>query len=72
MLKYGKLALVDGLSGSSGQVALPHGDAAEPVPAPLARISVASPLAATRIGTGRGRQVVTTSAATPEPEGDGR
>ena len=25
MLKYGKVALVDGLSGSSGQVALPHG-----------------------------------------------
>ena len=25
MLKYGKLALVDGLSGSSGQVASPHG-----------------------------------------------
>ena len=28
MLKYGKLALFEGLSGSSGQVALPHGDAA--------------------------------------------
>ena len=28
MLKYGKLALVEGLSGSSGQVALPHGGAA--------------------------------------------
>ena len=27
MLKYGKLALHAGLSGSSGQVALPHGDA---------------------------------------------
>src|SRR4029453_15904606 len=25
MLKYGKLALFDGLSGSSGQVASPHG-----------------------------------------------
>jgi hypothetical protein len=25
MLKYGKLALVEGLSGTSGQVALPHG-----------------------------------------------
>ena len=25
MLKYGKLALVDGLSGTSGQVAAPHG-----------------------------------------------
>ena len=26
MLKYGKVALVDGLSGSSGQVALPYGE----------------------------------------------
>ena len=31
MLKYGKVALVDGLSGSSGQVAAPHG------PRPAAR-----------------------------------
>ena len=29
MLKYGKLALVEGLSGTSGQVALPHGVALE-------------------------------------------
>jgi hypothetical protein len=28
MLKYGKVALVDGLSGSSGQVALPYGPSA--------------------------------------------
>jgi hypoxanthine phosphoribosyltransferase len=38
MLKYGKLALVEGLSGSSGQVALPHGviDPIEALVAPLA------------------------------------
>ena len=40
MLKYGKLALVDGLSGTSGQVALPHGPAvlvdAEPGPGAMA------------------------------------
>jgi hypoxanthine phosphoribosyltransferase len=30
MLKYGKGALVDGLSGSSGQVAMPHGARPEP------------------------------------------
>ena len=30
MLKYGKVALVDGLSGSSGQVAMPHGARPEP------------------------------------------
>ncbi len=29
MLKYGKVALVDGLSGSSGQVALPYGGSTE-------------------------------------------
>ena len=33
MLKYGKIALFDGLSGSSGQVASPYGPAAEPLPA---------------------------------------
>jgi hypothetical protein len=30
MLKYGKLALVEGLSGTSGQVAAPYSDADEP------------------------------------------
>ena len=30
MLKYGRLALVEGLSGTSGQVASPHGAAADP------------------------------------------
>jgi hypothetical protein len=34
MLKYGKLALVDGLSGSSGQVASPYGPPAAPTPPP--------------------------------------
>ena len=69
MLKYGKHALVDGLSGSSGQVALPHalrtsgGPVAAPPSsatmtddarrAPTARPTAASPTAATRIGTGR-------------------
>ena len=37
MLKYGKLALHDGLSGSSGQVAAPHGIAAlPPIPTEIA------------------------------------
>ncbi len=35
MLKYGKLALHAGLSGSSGQVALPHGERDEPLPDPV-------------------------------------
>jgi hypothetical protein len=34
MLKYGKLALVDGLSGSSGQVASPYRPPAAPTPPP--------------------------------------
>jgi hypoxanthine phosphoribosyltransferase len=44
MLKYGKVALVDGLSGSSGQVALPYGEKPEtaaasttPTPPPATR-----------------------------------
>src|SRR3954449_2978254 len=32
MLKYGKLALVDALSGAPGQVSAPHVQAAEPMP----------------------------------------
>ena len=73
MLKYGKLALVDGLSGSSGQVAAPHATgssgsvAAEPEPA--IRPAAASPLAAASIGTGRRRrQRVPAKAPTVEPE----
>ncbi len=44
MLKYGKIALFDGLSGSSGQVASPHGPAtteglpALPLPAAIAAL----------------------------------
>ncbi len=35
MLKYGKLALHDALAGTSGQVALPHGERDEPLPDPV-------------------------------------
>ena len=56
MLMYGKLALVADMSGSSGQVALPHGPALA-VQAPAAPLATdrqpASPLAAAVIGTGR-------------------
>ena len=48
MLKYGKLALHAGLSGSSGQVALPYGPAGaatmDPVPAAIAAIVGAEPV----------------------------
>lgn len=75
MLKYGKVALVDGLSGSSGQVAAPYANAgvpddteAEPVP----RASAASPLAAASIGTGRRRRQPSRATAPVEPEAPGR
>ena len=73
MLKYGKLALHDGLSGSSGQVALPHGnvggatDDAAPEPAAIpvagapAEANPAVPLPAA--GGGRRRRPTPTVAA---------
>jgi hypothetical protein len=72
MLKYGKHALVEGLSGSSGQVALPHALGEEvPVTPPGEAPPVASPLAASVIGTGRRRTSRATTAA-PGPETSGK
>jgi hypothetical protein len=76
MLKYGKLALVADMSGSSGQVALPHGPAVA-VEAPAASLATdhqpAKPLAAAVIGTGR-RHAAPVAANTShvEPETGGR
>ena len=75
MLKYGKLALVADMSGSSGQVALPH--APEPVEPPGAAPSSvqtpASPLTAAVIGTGRRRAARLAAATAPiDPETGGR
>jgi hypothetical protein len=76
MLKYGKLALVADMSGSSGQVALPHGPAVA-VEAPAASLATdhqpAKPLAAAVIGTGR-RHAAPVAAVTShvEPETGGR
>ncbi len=75
MLKYGKHALVAGLSGSSGQVASPYAGlsaiepalAPEPSPGPSAM-----PLAATLLGTGRRRVGRRTAAPTAEPGASGR
>ncbi len=57
MLKYGKVALVDGLSGTSGQVASPYGGLVRPDRAMTATDPVMSALgatvAATIIGSGR-------------------
>ncbi len=75
MLKYGKHALVDGLSGSSGQVALPHA-LGEPALADVtdetaATSPIAAPRAASVIGTGRRRAPRAANAA-PGPEAPGR
>jgi hypothetical protein len=76
MLKYGKHALVAGLSGSSGQVASPY---AGLVPEETARPSgsapvapASAPLAATMLGTGRRRVGRHATASTAEPGTTGR
>jgi hypothetical protein len=80
MLKYGKHALVAGLSGSSGQVALPYGQPSEAegtslalsTPEPVAGPSPSTPLAAAVLGTGRRRVARRASAAAAEPGTSGR
>jgi hypothetical protein len=74
MLKYGKLALVAGLSGASGQVALPHAAAineeAAAAPPPSPATSRRSPPVAAAIGTGRSRpRHGGPQPSTPDPEG---
>ena len=79
MLKYGKVALVEGLSGSSGQVALPHAGAAGSATQTVGPQTVgaqavdapppaASPIAATVLGTGRRRAARVPANSTVEPE----
>ena len=78
MLKYGKLALVAGLSGTSGQVALPHGAAVADDPAPTlltapTRRRGAGAVAAAAIGTGRRQARRHDASPTSQgPEGDRR
>jgi hypoxanthine phosphoribosyltransferase len=79
MLKYGKVALAEGLSGSSGQVAAPHAVMPDAVPsADAASITGAAPppasaLAAAVIGTGRRRGPrVPAASSSVEPETGGR
>jgi hypothetical protein len=67
MLKYGRLALVDGLSGTLGQVAAPYGTPIEPESASVAGVSVARPpLGATK---GRVPQVRRRAATQDATEG---
>jgi hypothetical protein len=77
MLKYGKLALVEGLSGTSGQVALPHATAVagEAPPAPTSatpRSPGARSVAAAVIGTGRPARRRDAGPTGPKVEGDSR
>jgi hypothetical protein len=77
MLKYGKLALVEGLSGASGQVALPHAviDAAEAPPAPTRAPMIPTggrPVVAAAIGTGSRPRHSVAGSPTAEVEGDRR
>jgi len=44
MLKYGKLALIDGLSGSSGQVTIPRAEDGTPADLPAAALAAVDPL----------------------------
>jgi hypothetical protein len=73
MLKYGKLALFEGLSGTSGQVALPHAagsadEATERPPAGPTRPRRGSSVAAV-IGTGRSQARHHAASPTP-PRGE--
>jgi hypothetical protein len=52
MLKYGRLALIDGLSGTSGQVAAPYGTAV------LARVGTVAVDAAPTAGARRRRRII--------------
>jgi hypothetical protein len=71
MLKYGKLALAEGLSGTSGQVALPH---AAGLPAETADRPVAGPVrprrgSAVAAAIGTGRRQARHRGASPTPPG---
>ena len=67
MLKYGRLALADALSGTSGQVAAPHVTAAEADAAIAAEVRVAevTPTASTQANPARARR------ATIQPSTEG-
>ncbi|MBA2700554.1 MAG: hypothetical protein H0U58_02490 [Chloroflexi bacterium] len=70
MLKYGKVALVDGLSGSSGQVPTPYGEARsgpEPPVAATADLGPDGPADPVRRGRSRRRTADAISARPPTP-----
>lgn len=63
MLKYGRLALVDGMSGTSGQVADPHGLGSHPAAAPSR--DEASPIVADPTARTFGEDTAVSAAASP-------
>ena len=71
MLKYGKVALADGLSGTSGQVSAPYANSEASDEAPIAAIApdlVAGP--GDQAGTGAARRPARRATGpAPEPEG---
>lgn len=68
MLKYGKVALVDGLSGSSGQVALPYGTSARSAIAPATDdLALTGPDAATVLEPRPARRRPATTATPKAP-----
>jgi hypothetical protein len=66
MLKYGKLALFDGLSGSSGQVAAPHQPFAAEI-APAEAAPAVDPLPTVERPPARRRRTVDAGATTNGP-----
>ncbi|MGZ9160166.1 MAG: hypothetical protein ACXW4T_03280 [Candidatus Limnocylindrales bacterium] len=74
MLKYGKVALVAGLSGSSGQVAAPYGARGDGILAEPGPARATVPARADVIGSGRRlrTRAVVPASVTPERDGGGR
>ena len=70
MLKYGKLALADGLSGTSGQVALPYGPSPRTVTRAATRVAgdVAGPSTRPALEAAR-RPARRRPLSAPDPEG---
>ena len=65
MLKYGKVALIDGLSGTSGQVLAPHAERLAQSAAASAVAATPRPLPGVALGTGRRARLRAAAPASP-------